>query len=140
MAEKIFNQEFSRYYREIIKGSLPKKSGVYIVQSCTYNAANKTVDLKKLIYIGKADDIRHRVINHEKLEKWIGKLKKGEILCYNFTLVPKKYYERVEAALINKNQPIVNVEYKKSFPFDTTIVNCSNNYDNLKEKIRVIRR
>lgn len=68
MAEKTFNQEFEGYRRELNKSGLPTESGVYVVQSCTYNKETKKVSLQKLIYIGKADNINDRVNNHEKLE------------------------------------------------------------------------
>lgn len=140
MAEKTFEQTFEGYWREINKHSLPTYSGVYIVQSCTHNKEKGIVDLKKLIYIGKADsNIKDRVQNHEKLEDWKKYLKPGEQLCYSCTELSSLYNERVEAALINKNQPIVNVEYKNSFPFDKTHVNSSGRYSTLIEKITVIR-
>jgi hypothetical protein len=37
----------------------------------------------------------------------------------------KNYNERVEATLINSNQPPENIEYMGAFPFHSTIVNCS---------------
>lgn len=66
-------------------------------------------------------------------------LKSGEELCYSYTKVSVDYNERVEAALINHNQPIVNIEYKSAFPFDTTIVNSTGNFNLLKDKIKVNR-
>lgn len=140
MAEKIFNQEFEGYWREINKSSLPTYPGVYVVQSCIHNKEEGTVALKKLIYIGKADySIRDRVQQHEKLENWKKELMIGEELCYSCTNVSSIYNERVEAALININKPIVNIEYKHSFPFDKTHVNSRGRYSKLKERITVIR-
>lgn len=139
MAEKTFDQVFNGYWREINKNGLPIKSGVYVVQSCTYDKKKGTVSLKNLIYIGKADNIRERVNNHEKLKDWKNELKKGEELCFSCTEVSKLYNERVEAALINANQPIVNVEFKYSFPFDKTYVSSSGDYSKLKKTIIVIK-
>ena len=140
MAEKIFNQEFDGYWREINKSYLPTYAGVYVVQSCVYNKDKGTVTLNKLIYIGKADSsIKDRVIEHEKLNYWKKELKSGEELCYSSTPISTDYNERVEAALINANQPIINIEYKNSFPFDATIVNSLGNFYLLKDKIKVNR-
>ncbi|MBN4047342.1 GIY-YIG nuclease family protein [bacterium AH-315-P13] len=139
MADKTFNQEFDGYWRETNKTGLPKESGVYVVQSCLYNKEEKTVSLIKLIYIGKADNLNERVNNHEKLEDWKKELKDGEELCYSMTMVSSIYNERVEAALINSNQPIINIEYKDSFPFDKTNINCSKKYSTLKENVIVIK-
>ena len=139
MAEKSFNQEFEGYWREINKSSLSTYSGVYIVQSCIHNKKEGTVSLKKLIYIGKADNIKERVDNHERLNEWLNELGYGEELCYSSTAIHKLYNERVEATLINSNQPIVNTEYKDSFQFDTTHINSSGRYSTLKENITVKR-
>ncbi|WP_417558768.1 GIY-YIG nuclease family protein [Mesoflavibacter zeaxanthinifaciens] len=140
MAEKIFDQDFEGFWREINKSGLPTYSGVYVVQSCIYNKEESTVTLKKLIYIGKADkSIRHRVQEHEKLNDWKKELRTGEVLCYSCTEVNSIYNERVEAALINANKPIVNFEYKYSFPFNKTHVNSRGRYSKLKEQITVIR-
>ena len=137
MAEKTFNQEFEGYRRAVNVGSLPKVSGIYTVQSCVHNKKEGTVSLKKLIYIGEAEDIHDRVLNHEKWMEWEKHLKINEELCFNFTRIESAHRERVEAALINSNQPPVNTEYKHSFPFDTTHVNASDRYSLLKQRITV---
>ena len=62
MAEKTFNQEFEGYWRALNAGSLPKVSGIYAVQSCIHNKKEGTVSLKKLIYIGEAEDILDRFL------------------------------------------------------------------------------
>jgi len=139
MAEKIFNQEFKGYWLQKNVLELPNHSGVYIVQAYIYNKEKDNVSLIRLIYIGKADNINDRVNNHEKLVDWKKELKQGEELCYSCTNVSTDYNERVEAALINSNQPIVNVEYKNSFPFDTTVINSNGLFMMLRKKIKVIR-
>lgn len=139
MAEKTFNQEFKGYWRDKNKGGLPSYSGVYVVQSCVYINRNDSVTLKQLIYIGKADNVCDRVKNHEKYEDWKKELNNGEELCYSSTEISTMYNERVEAALINANQPKVNTEYKNSFPFDKTHVNSTGRYSKLKKNITVER-
>lgn len=137
MAEKTFNQDFKGYYLNTT--SLPSISGVYVVQSYIYNKDKDNISLKNLIYIGKADDINNRVTNHEKIDDWKKELKYEEQLCYSYTEVSTIYNERVEAALINANQPIVNTEYKIWFPFDKTTVNSNGRFSLLKENIVVNR-
>lgn len=73
-----------------------------------------------------------RINKHEKFKDWGKYLKTGEELCFSYTFVDKNYNERVEAALINSNQPVENVEFKDAFPFDKTIVNCSGKHDYIK--------
>jgi excinuclease UvrABC nuclease subunit len=139
MAEKTFNQEFKGYRLESGLNSLTKDSGVYGVYRCKYDKDENTVSLKQLIYIGKADDLNDRLNNHEKKDDWKGYLKTGEVLCFNYTLVDTYYNERVEAALINSNQPPENIEYKNSFPFDKTTVNCSGKHEFIK-KVNIVNR
>ena len=139
MAEKTFNQEFDGYWRAVNASDIPSESGVYGVYRCTYNKKDKTVSLKELLYIGKADDLNDRINNHERWDDWHKKLKSGEQICFCCTLVEETYNERVEAALINSNQPPMNVEYKNAFPFDKTTVNCSGKHKYIKSKNVVSR-
>lgn len=125
MAEKTFYQEFKGYVPAIHLPSIPIKSGVYLVYSCFLNPTNKTVQVLRLLYIGKADDLNDRLNNHEKMEEWKRQLKWTESLCFSYTFVEPYYNERVEATLINANRPPLNIEYKNYFPFDKTTVYCS---------------
>ena len=139
MAEKTFDQEFNGYRLESNIKTLSTKSGVYGVYRCIYNREKDTVDLKELIYIGKADDINDRINTHEKWDDWKTYLKRGESICFCYTFIDKNYNERVEAALINYNQPPENIEYKNSFPFDKTTVNCSGRHRFIK-KSNIVNR
>ena len=114
------NIKFEGYWREINKDGVPKKSGVYCVYECKYNADEKTVSLKKLIYIGEAENVNDRISNHEKLSKWNKEVANGNTLCYSFAPVENSSRTRVEAALIFHHKPSVNTEYKDKFPFDQT--------------------
>lgn len=133
MAEKKFNQLFKGYKLESAIANFFEKSGVYGVYRCVYNKKENTVSLKQLIYIGKADDLKDRITKHEKWDDWRGYKKSGETLCFCYTYIDKDCNERVEAALINSNQPPENTEYKNAFPFDKTTVICSGYHDFIKE-------
>ncbi len=139
MAEKTFIQEFQGYWLESGIKNLSTNSGVYGVYRCKYSKEKDTVSLKQLIYIGKADDLNDRISNHNKWKDWRTYLKAGESLCFCYTLVDEYYNERVEAVLINFNQPPENIEYKEAFPFDKTIVNCSGKHEFIK-KINTVNR
>lgn len=67
---KKINLDFDGYWREINKNSIPSKSGVYCVYSCVYNSSNKTVSIKKLLYIGESENVHDRIANHDRLEDW----------------------------------------------------------------------
>ncbi|WP_370089971.1 GIY-YIG nuclease family protein [Ekhidna sp.] len=140
MAEKTYNQEFNGYRREPNIKSLSNEPGVYGVYRCKYNEKGKTVTLIQLLYIGKADDLNKRINNHEDWDVWRRKLKSGEQICFCYSFVDKSNNERVEAALINSNQPPLNIEYKDSFPYDKTTVNCTGNHEFIKKKNVVNRK
>lgn len=120
MAAQSYEIEFSGYWREPNKGGVPAKSGLYCVYSCVNNANEKTVTLKKLIYIGESEDAKARIANHEKLPDWKKHLKSGEELCYSFAPVSQNSRLRCEAAMINKHKPPVNTEFVSEFPYDKT--------------------
>ncbi|MEJ2632783.1 MAG: GIY-YIG nuclease family protein [Acidihalobacter sp.] len=118
MAEQSYELEFDGYWREPAKGGIPDKSGIYCVYSCVHNASNKTVSLKKLIYIGESGDVKSRIANHEKLSDWKKHVTHGEVLCFSFAPVSSASRVRCEAAMIFKHEPPVNAEYAEAFPHD----------------------
>lgn len=119
---KTFTQDIKGYWRDVNKGRLPSHSGVYFVYTCVHNVKERTVTLKRLIYIGTAENIHDRIKDHEKYEDWKRYLKLGEELCFSCTEVDNSNRERVEAAYIFKHQPPVNTTCKSSFNYDTTRV------------------
>lgn len=122
MASQSYTLDFDGYWREANKSGVPNKSGIYCVYSCTHDAINKTVSLKKLIYIGQSDNVNSRLSNHEKLSDWGKHTSKGEVLCYSFAPVLQSSIDRCEAALIFKHKPPVNSDFINSFPFDQTTI------------------
>lgn len=134
MAEQTFNQEFKGYRIESDISTLSANSGVYGVYRCTYDENKNSVSLKELIYIGKADDLNERINKHEDWDDWRSELNDGEQICFCYTFVDKTSNERVEAALINSNQPRLNIEYNNAFPFDKTTVNCLGKHKFIKSK------
>jgi len=123
MAAKTYALTFDGYWREPNISGLPAKSGIYGVYACTFNETERTVDLKRLLYIGEAADVQGRVAGHEKLPAWKRQLKQGEVLCFNAALIsPEADRQRAEAAMIFEHKPPCNTECMDSFPFDTTTV------------------
>lgn len=126
MVAKSYSLDFDGYWRASSISSLPAKSGLYCVYTCTYNALANTVTLNRLIYIGEAENIRSRVAGHERWRDWEGQLRAGEELCFTAALIsPALDRQRAEAAMINHHKPTCNVEYVRAFPFDTTTVTTS---------------
>lgn len=125
MAEKTISIKFDGYWRDKNKDSVPAKSGVYCVYECTYDTQGDTVSIHKLIYIGKAEDAKTRVTQHEKREDWLNHVRCGNELCFSFGDVGATDLARVEAALIFKHKPAENGNYVNSFPYDKTTMSLS---------------
>lgn len=124
MSAKSFSLSYDGYWREPNIDGIPTQTGVYSVYACRYNSAEKTVTLRKLIYIGEAQNARKRIHGHEKWRDWRRHLNAGEELCFNFAQVTADR-QRAEAALINHHKPPENTEYVNEFPFDQTTVSTS---------------
>jgi hypothetical protein len=125
MVAQTYSIEFNGYWRDENKGSLPQKSGVYCVYTCVHNKSAKTVSIKKLVYIGEAENANSRIANHEKYNDWKKHLEQGEELCFSFGPVSSSSRERCEAAMIFRHKPPENTEYVGSFPFDQTTMKLS---------------
>lgn len=118
----LINLSFQGYWREVNKGGIPSESGIYCVYRCTFDG--KYVNIKELLYIGESFDTRDRIEGHERYYDWTRHLRTGEVLCYSFA--PKSVNrERAEAALIFNHKPVVNSEYKNSFPYPDTKIKTS---------------
>jgi len=141
MSAKNYDLNFDGYWRVPAIGSMPAQSGIYCVYACIHDANAKTVDLKRLLYIGEAADVRDRITNHDKWQEWEGKLKSGEVLCFNavfISLVSGR--ERAEAAMINHHKPPCNTTYVNSFPFDETTIITSGRNALLTAKLTVVTK
>jgi excinuclease UvrABC nuclease subunit len=125
MVAQKFSLQFDGYWRDINKNGIPNHSGVYCVYTCTFNSSNSTVSLDSLVYIGESQNVKDRIVNHEKYSEWKQYLSNGQELCFSTAQVSSSYRVRCEAALINKHKPPVNDEYKYSFPFDITTMELS---------------
>ena len=117
---KEFELEFDGYWRKPAISGLPNESGIYCVYTCIHDKEEKTVSIKKLIYIGESSDVNNRINGHEEWDTWKKQCKKGEVICISCALVSSTYRNRCEAAMIYEHRPPVNTEYIDSFPFDKT--------------------
>lgn len=125
MAPKTITLTFKGYWRERNIDGIPKESGIYVVYECSYNSQTGKVSLKKVIYIGKADDVNDRIANHEKRPVWQRHCGTNNELCFSLAPGISTDRERGEAVLIYKHKPPVNEEYKYNFPFDDTTMSLS---------------
>ena len=109
---KSYSLIFNGYWREIDKKGIPSKSGIYLVYRCVYNVKSNTVGLKDIIYIGQAENVRERIVNHDRLTDFMSQLQQGEELCYSVAEVSKSDLDVVENALIFAQKPILNDKLK----------------------------
>jgi len=136
---KTISLNFDGYWREVKKGGVPARSGIYLVYVCRYNEPQSTVTLDKLIYIGEAGDVRDRIANHERWPEWRRHVPKGSQVCFSFAGVTSPDRERAEAALIYCHKPPCNDEYTDSFPFEDTTVESTGRSALLSSAITVRR-
>ncbi|MCA9609498.1 MAG: GIY-YIG nuclease family protein [Myxococcales bacterium] len=125
MAETTIKMEFEGYWRDVNSGGIPSASGVYSVYAATHDAREKTVDLKRLLYIGEAADVGDRIRNHERRADWTRQLRTGEVLCFAIGRVASTIRNRAEAALIFKHQPPLNTSCTEEFKYDRTTMSLS---------------
>lgn len=115
MKDYILN--FEGYWRDCNKDGLPTYKGVYLVYRCNYNVQNDTVNLIEIIYIGQAENIHDRHINHEKEQIFKSQLQKGEELCFSCAKVELNL-DLVENALIFAQKPFLNEKGKDNYAYD----------------------
>lgn len=118
----VFNLEFDGFWRDENSSGVPKVTGIYAVYRCVHNIRAGTVTLNEILYIGESENVGDRIAGHDRRDDWERKLRSGEQLCFAVAGYSGKERVRVEAALIRKHQPTLNVEYKDSFPFPQTRV------------------
>lgn len=125
---KIIELNFNGYRRESKKARMEQQGGIYCVYAGTYDAKNDTVNVQKLLYIGKADCIDDRIGNdsHEHLEDWKKEVKFGQELIYSRAILNNADDRTIaEAAMIYKFQPPVNIAGKDGFHHQTTMIKTS---------------
>jgi excinuclease UvrABC nuclease subunit len=119
---RTFRLDFDGYWRDANIDGVPEEAGVYLVYACEFNKPQGTVKLRKLLYVGEAEDVRTRIKDHEKRDCWEGELSQGEEICFSFTPLDDPNRERAEAALIYQHKPECNDEHKDEFNYETTTV------------------
>ena len=112
---KKYNVLFNGYRRDVNNAGLPTYSGIYIVYRCTFNEGKQTVSLKELLYIGKAENIQERILNHNKRPEFMAALIEGEQICYSYAEVKEQDLDIVENALVYAQKPRLNEELVDSY-------------------------
>jgi hypothetical protein len=140
MAAKTISLEFKGYWLEKDMGGIPKQSGIYVVYECTYNQQADTVSLKKVIYIGEAENVNDRIAKHEKWPLWRKHCGAYNQICFSFAPITSPDRQRGEAAMIYRHKPPVNDQYTNTFPFDQTTMSLSGKTSLLDTNFTVYRK
>lgn len=106
---------FQGYWRDINKGNIPAKPGVYLVYRGKYDSSTDTIGLIEIIYIGQGENVQQRIANNEKEELLKQQLRDGEELVYAFAPVKPEELDIIEQSLIFAQKPIVNEAHKEKF-------------------------
>ena len=110
-----YNVTFKGYWLDENKDTLPTYGGVYLVYCCTYDKEKDRVALKRLIYIGQADNLHDRICTHDRYEDFKRQLHDRECLCYSYASVSPDDKDIIENALIYMQKPPLNDKLKDSF-------------------------
>lgn len=117
---KTYYLKFDGSWADSIREELPEYSGVYLVYRGILEGNGFTC--REILYIGQAENIRARHINHEKRSEFLGERRLNEVIFYSCAPVPKADLDRVENALVFEMQPKLNDKLTETFPYETTTV------------------
>ena len=120
---KIYNLQFDGSWSDNMRDQLPEYSGVYLVYRGVLNRDGFIC--REILYIGQAENIRARLINHDKHDQFLAECRLDEGVFYSCAQVAKADLNRVENALIYEMKPRLNETMKESFPYEKTVVSSS---------------
>lgn len=136
---KSINLTFQGFWIEKNFNSIPNYSGIYVFQECYYDSVQNSVNLKKILYIGQANDCNERTNKHELLEKMRKYISYGNTLCVSTTEISDPDKSRAEAALVYQHKPTFNTQNVNNFDYDTTTISNSGRYSLLKAVFTVYK-
>lgn len=110
-----YNVTFKGYRLERDADGLPEYSGVYLAYRCRYNSNTNAVMLIELIYIGQAENIQKRIIEHRNTKDLHNGCGANEVLCYAYASVSLNDLDVVENALVYAQQPRLNTQLKDTY-------------------------
>ena len=117
---KSYGAVFRGYRMDTNRDTLPEYTGILIVYRCILEEKSHTVELKEILYIGKALNIRATV--NELHDTFIVEVKDGEDLCYSYAEIPEDNHnlDIIENALVFAQKPRLNKneELKTEYNFD----------------------
>lgn len=117
-----YGLDFSGYVTEDELHNLPDTSGIFCVYEAMLPDNSDALVIERLLFIGEAGNLRHRLLNCEMMSIWQFSIKARHKLAFSYAPVDSFNRLRVSAALIFYHKPPYNQEYINHFPFYPTIV------------------
>lgn len=131
--KQTFDLNFSGYFGKERLSELPEESGIYAVFRGVQDRRTFKWLSFTLLYIGQASDLRERLTGHEGWSAWERRAGLGSSTVVSYAPLPKTNLDRVEAALIFCNQPMLNSTLKDNFNYHETTVRTSGNRGTIRE-------
>jgi len=120
MAElKTYNITFKGYRLEDNVSGIPEYSGIYMAYKCIYSPDTDKVSLSELVYIGQAENLRTRLMNHKNQNDLHVGCRGNETICYAYASVSLNDLDIVENALIFAQKPRLNENLKDNYNYES---------------------
>lgn len=116
--KKTYNVTFKGYRLEEDSNNLPEYSGIYLAYRCVFNKETNKVSLSELVYIGKAENLKRRIMEHKQQADISSECAECETICYAYASVSLNELDIVENALIFAQKPRLNKTLKDHFNFN----------------------
>lgn len=96
-----FELKMEGFYSGFSALNVPNREGLYFVfAGVDYASESKGCVIKRLLYIGRAQDIQSRIGSHEKMSDFASFLQAGEKLFFAYVLVSPEELSSCERGLI----------------------------------------
>ena len=112
-----------------IPSNIPDEEGIYMILCGKRSSEPDKWDTSsyKLLYIGESDEVRSRIVGHEKWSLWRRNCR-GDHLLFKVAKcnLGTTKRQKVECCLINNTKPTCNDECKDDFPYKDDTIQITN--------------
>ena len=133
-----YRLDFKGYWVDGKQSEMPRASGIYCVYACAIRPDLK-LNLTRLLYVGKAENLGLEHACHERHEDWKRMLQAGESLCFSCAELPVQSLSVCHSALVFWHKPIGNQELKDGFHRSATHVQTNGANAFLTREFTVLR-
>ena len=116
-----YNLHFEGSVSDAMHTCLPQYSGVYLVYRGRFDAKDNLFYCMEILYIGQAENIRNRIMNHERRQDFLQECRRGETIFYSYAQCQNSILNMVENAYIYVMKPRLNTIGVDSYKYITPI-------------------